>query len=70
MMTTQPVRRLEIHNPQHSSFACHSNLKAKKLSPRRRVYREGDYSDSSISLFEIHQRIFNPVSSFFHINGG
>ena len=29
IITTQTVRRLEIDNPQHSSFACQSNLKAK-----------------------------------------
>jgi hypothetical protein len=34
-MTTQPVRRLEIHNPQQSSFALQSNVKAKKAVSKK-----------------------------------
>jgi hypothetical protein len=35
MMTTQPVRRLEIHNPQHNSFAFQSNLNAKRAVSKK-----------------------------------
>jgi hypothetical protein len=44
MMTTQPVRRLEIHNPQHNSFACHSNRKAiEAVRQKARISKMGEW---------------------------
>jgi hypothetical protein len=37
-ITTQPVRRLETHNPYHSSFPCQSKVNAKRaVSKKARI---------------------------------
>jgi hypothetical protein len=44
MMTTQPVRRLELHNPQHISLACHSNRKAiEAVRQKARISKRGEW---------------------------
>jgi len=43
-ITTQPVRRLETHNPQQSSFGCHSNRKAiEAVRQKARISKMGEW---------------------------